>query len=65
MPKLFLVGRCSATAGYHIDVKGGRITFEVQVSYVMFSHIEEKVVSPSSSLLDAFPLSPEIDLRMF
>ena len=47
-----------ATAGCHIDVKTGQITFEVQGCYATFCHMEEKVVSPNSSLLDAFPPLP-------
>jgi len=50
-------------AGFHIDVKRGWITFEVQGSYAMFCNMKEKVFSPHSSLLDAFPFSPEIDME--
>jgi len=52
-----------ATAGFHIDVKRRRITFEVQGCYVVFCHMEEKTVSPNSSLLGEFPPSPGIDME--
>ena len=49
--------------GCNIDVKRGWIAFKVQGSYAMFFHMEEKVVSSSSSLSDTFRLSPEIDME--
>ena len=52
-----------ATAGCHIDVRKGWITFEEQRHYVVFCHMKEKVVSPNSSFLDEFPPSPEIDIE--
>ena len=52
-----------ATTSYHIDIRKGRITFEVEGRYVVFCHMKEKVVFPNSSLLDEFPLSPEIDIE--
>ena len=52
-----------ATASCHIDVRKGRITFEVQGCYAMFCHMEEKEVSSNSFLFDEFPLSPEIDME--
>jgi len=52
-----------ATAGCHIDIIKGRITFEVERRYVVFCHTKEDVVSLSSCLLDALPLSPEIDME--
>jgi len=44
-----------AAVGCHMDVRKGRITFEVEGHYAMFCHIKEKVVSPNSFLLDEFP----------
>ena len=52
-----------ATVGCRIDVRKGRITFKGEGRYVVFCHLKEDVVSPSSSLLDALPLSPEIDME--
>jgi len=52
-----------ATAGCHIDVRKGRIIFRVQGCYAMFCHMEEKVVSPTSSLLEEFSPSLEIDME--
>jgi len=51
-----------ATASCHIDVRKERITFEVEGHYVVFCHMKEDVVSPSS-LLDALLISPEIDME--
>ena len=51
-----------ATIGFHIDVKRGRLTFEVQGSYAIFCYVKDKMASPSFSLSDAFPYSPEIDM---
>jgi len=51
------------TAGCHIDVRKGRVTFEVQGRYVVFCYMKEKVVSPNSSLLDKFLLSLEINME--
>ena len=45
-----------ATAGCHIEARKGRITFELQGCDVVFYHMEEKAVSPNSSLLDELPL---------
>ena len=50
-------------AGYHIDVRKGRITFETEGPYAVFCNMKEKVVSPNSSLLDDFPPSPETDME--
>ena len=55
MPKIILGMPFLATAGYHINVRKRCITFEVQGCYVMFCHMEEKVVSPNSSVFDEFP----------
>jgi len=52
-----------ATAGCHIDVRKGRITFKVEGHYAVFCHMNEKVVSPNSSVLDEFPPSSEIDME--
>jgi len=52
-----------ATTSCHVDVRKGRITFEVKGRYAVFCHTKEDVVSPSSSLLDALPLFPEIDMK--
>jgi len=52
-----------ATAGCHIDVRKGQIIFEVEGHYAGLCHTKEDVVSPSSSLLDALPLSPKIDME--
>ena len=46
------------TTGCHIDVREGRISFEVEGRFAVFSHRKEDVVSPHSSILDALPLSP-------
>ena len=51
-----------ATASCHIDVRKRRITFELEGRYVMFCDTKEYVVSPSSSLLDALPLFPKINI---
>jgi len=52
-----------APACCHIDVRKGRITFEVEGCYAVFCRIKKDVVSPSSSLFDSLPLSPEIDME--
>jgi len=52
-----------ATIGCNIEVKRGRLTFEVQGCYAMFCYIEEKVVSPNSLLLGGFPLSSKINME--
>ena len=62
MLKLFLVGPFWLQL-VTIYVRKGRITFEVEGCYAVFCHTKEDVVSPSSSLLDALPLSPEIDME--
>jgi len=54
-----------ATAGCYIDVRKGRITFKVEGRYAVFCHMKEDVLFPSSSLLDALPISPEIDMEDF
>jgi len=51
-----------ASAGCHIDVRRGWITFEVHECYAMFCQVEEKAVSLNSSLLDEFPPSHEINM---
>ena len=51
------------TASCHIDVKEGRVSFEVERHFAVFSHRKEDVVFPHSSILDALPLSPEIDME--
>ena len=51
------------TAGCYIDVRKGRITFEVKECYAVFCHMQEDIVSPNSSLLDALTLSPEINME--
>ena len=50
------------TAGCHIDVREGRISFEVERRFTVFSHRKEDAVSPHSFILDALPLSPKYDL---
>ena len=52
-----------ATTGCHNDVKEVRISFEVRVSFAVFSHRKEDMVSPYSCILDALPLSPKIDME--
>jgi len=52
-----------ATAGWHIDVREGRGSFKVQGQFAVFSHRKEDMVSPHSSILDALPLSPEINME--
>ena len=51
------------TAGCHIDVREGRISFEVEWRFAVFSHGNEDVVSPHSYILDALPLSPKYDIE--
>ena len=51
-----------ATADCHIDLREGRVSFEVEGRLVVFSRIKKDLVSPHSSILDALPLSPEIDM---
>ena len=58
-----LLGRpILATVGCHIDVRNGRVTFEVEWRYAMFCHMKKDVVSPNCSLLDTLPISPKIDM---
>ena len=52
-----------ATAGCHIDVREGHISFEVKGRFAMFSHRKEDAVSPHSSIMNALPLSPEYDME--
>jgi len=68
MPKIgdanIILGRpILVTASFHIDVRKGRITFEVEGWYAVFCYMKEKVISPNSSVLDEFPPSPEIDMK--
>ena len=59
-----IVGRLIlTTAGCHIDVRGGRISFEVKRSFAMFSHRKEDAVSPHSSIFDALPFPSEYDME--
>jgi len=51
------------TTGCHIDVREGRISFEVEGQFVVFSHKNEDMVSPHSYILDALPVAPEIDME--
>ena len=53
-----------ATAGCQIDVRKGRIIFEVEGRYAVFCYMKEKVVSPNSSLLDEFLLPLKLTWRM-
>jgi len=53
-----------ATASCHIDVRKGRITFELEGCYAMFYHTNEDMDSPSSSLLDALPFPMRLIRRM-
>ena len=52
-----------ATAGCHIDVIEGRISFEIEGRFVVSAHRKEDAVSPHSSILDALPLSPKCDIE--
>ena len=52
-----------ATASCHINVREGRISFEVEGRFAVFSHKKEDVVSPHSSILDVLPISPEYDIE--
>ena len=52
-----------ATAGYHIDVREGCISFKVKGRFAVFSHRKGDAVSPHSSILNALPLSPEYDIE--
>ena len=56
MLKDFIIVDMPETDGCHINVRKGRITFEVQGHYAVFYHMKENVVSLNSSLLDEFPL---------
>jgi len=51
------------TAGCHIDVREGCISFEAEGRFAVFSHRKEVAASPYSSILDALPLSPEYDME--
>jgi len=62
-PKIILGRPFMATAGCHVYLRRGRITFEVEECYATFCHMEETTVSPYSSLLDAFPPCPKIDIE--
>jgi len=50
-------------AGCHIDMREGRISFEVEGRFAVFSHRKEDVVSPHSSILDALSRFPEYDME--
>jgi len=52
-----------ATAGCHIIVREGLISFEVEGRFVVFSHRKKDMVSPHSSILNTLPLSSEIDME--
>jgi len=52
-----------ATTSCHINEREGRTSFEMERRFAMFSHKKEDMVSPHSSILDALPLSPEIDME--
>jgi len=52
-----------ATTGCHINVREGRVSFEVEGHFAVLSHKKEDMVSPHSSILDTLPLSPEIDME--
>ena len=52
-----------ATAGCQIDGREGRVSFEVKGRFAVLSHKKEDMVSPHSFILDALPLSPEIDME--
>ena len=53
------------TASCHIDIREGRISFEVEGRFAMFSYRKEDVVSSHSSILYALPLSHECDMEDF
>jgi len=68
MPKtnngqIILVLPILATASYHSDVREGRVSFEVEGRFVVFSHKKEDMVSPHSYILNALLFSPEIDME--
>ena len=50
------------TTGCQVDVREGRVSFEVESCFAVFSY-KEDMVSPHSSILDALPLSPKIDMK--
>ena len=52
-----------ATAGCHIDVREGHISFEVEGRFPVFGYKEEDTISPHSSILDALSLFPEYDVE--
>jgi len=51
------------TASWHIDVREGQVSFEVEWRFAVFSHKKEGIVSPHFSILDALSLSPNIDME--
>ena len=52
-----------ATSDCNIDVKKGRITFEVEGCHAMLCFIDKRVVYPNSSQSNAFPPSPEFNME--
>jgi len=52
-----------ATASYGIDVREGRISFELEGRFVVFTHRKEDTISPRSSIMDALPLSSDCDIE--
>ena len=51
------------TASCHINLREGRIPFEVKGRFAVFSYKKKGIVSPNSSILDALSLSPEVDME--
>ena len=60
----FIIVDMPETDGCHINVRKGRITFEVQGHYAVFCHMKKKVVSPNSSVLDESPPPLRLTCRM-
>jgi len=61
--QIILGGSILATVHGHINVRKGRISFEVEGIFVVFSHRKGDAVSRHSSILDALPLSLEYDME--
>jgi len=51
------------TDACYIDVREGRVSFEVEGHFAVFSHKKDDMVSPYSSILNALPLFSEIDME--
>jgi len=52
-----------AIASCHTNVREGCISFEVEGRFAVLSHRKDDVVSLHSSILDALPLSLDMDME--